>query len=78
MAGAALLFIPRMVIPQAMVEFVEICSSFATVVGMATSPSKPCFGRFILIRPSSRDSYMDYRINMVSSGDKPSNKTEGR
>lgn len=38
------------------------------MVGMATSPSKPCFGGFLPIRPSSRDTYMDCRINMASSG----------
>ena len=65
--------------PQAIVEFIEVCGSVGTMVGMATSPSKPCFGRFILIRPCSRDTYMYRRINMASSGNKlsvkkPSNK----
>ena len=69
--------------PQAMVEFIKVCGSFATMIGMATSPSKPFFGRFLLIRPSSRDTYMDCRINMASSENKtslkkPSNRTKGR
>ena len=54
--------------PQAMVEFIEVRGSFATMVGMATSPSKPCFGRFLFIRPSSWNTYRDCRISMASPG----------
>ena len=51
--------------PQAIAEFFEGCGSIATMVGMATSSSKPCFGGFLPVRPSSRDTYMNCRISMV-------------
>ena len=62
-----LLFMLRMVMAQAVVKLVEVRSSFVTVVGMAAPPGKPRLGRFPPVRPISRNTYVDFRVNMASS-----------